>query len=396
MRTDRNRIARRSVEVLAAVAGVVLVVAGCSSTHGKSASDASSGSAKSAAVTIDLTPAGCTPKPAKVPAGQVDFTVANKDASKVSEAELRTSDLSKILGEQENLSPGLSGGFSLTVQPGSYVINCPGATRQHWTFTVTGKQSGSSWQDVPQLATAVQAYGNYVDANVADLVTHTQAFCAAINSGKLDQAQVLYPKARIYYERIEPVAEVWGSLDTQIDGRWENPVTVKSQFVGFHRIEQLLWQDHTLAGAPKLCAGLVLNEKQLKNLVYSAQYNPLEMASGSTDLINEAATSKITGEEERYSNTDLIVFQANMDAAMAVVSLLQPYLQHKDPSLLAEIRQRDNAVNAQLVKFKASPGYDGTGYVDYSSVHTAQRRELSGVVNAFAETLSKLSAEVGS
>ena len=396
MRTDRNRIARRGIEVLAAVAGVVLVAAGCSSTKGKSASDASSGSAKPAAVTIDLTPAGCTPKPAKVPAGQVDFTVANKDASKVSEAELRTSDLSKILGEQENLSPGLSGGFSLTVQPGSYVINCPGATRQHWTFTVTGKQSGSSWQDVPQLATAVQAYGNYVDANVADLVTHTQAFCTAIDAGKLDQAQVLYPRARIYYERIEPVAEVWGSLDTQIDGRWENPVTVKSQFVGFHRIEQLLWQDHTLAGAPKLCAGLVVNEKQLKNLVYSAQYNPLEMVSGSTDLINEAATSKITGEEERYSNTDLIVFQANMDAAMAVVSLLQPYLQHKDPSLLAEIRQRDNAVNAQLVKFKASPGYDGTGYVDYSAVHTAQRRQLSGVVNAFAETLSKLSAEVGS
>ena len=276
------------------------------------------------------------------------------------------------------------------------MINCPGATTQHWTFTVTGKQSGSSWQDVPQLATAVQAYGNYVDANVADLVTHTQAFCKAIEAGKLGQAQVLYPKARIYYERIEPVAEVWGSLDTQIDGRWENPVTVKSQFVGFHRIEQLLWQDHTLAGAPKLCAGLVLNEQQLKNLVYSAQYNPLEMASGSTDLINEAATSKITGEEERYSNTDLIVFQANVDAAMAVVSLLQPYLQHKDPSLLAEIepaRQRGECPAGQV---QGHPGYDDTGYVDYSSVHTAQRRELSGVVNAFAETLSKLSAQVGS
>ncbi len=56
----------------------------------------------------------------------------------VSEAELRTSDLSKILGEQENLTPGLSGGFSLDIQPGSYTINCPGATQQHWTFTVTG------------------------------------------------------------------------------------------------------------------------------------------------------------------------------------------------------------------------------------------------------------------
>ena len=54
------------------------------------------------------------------------------------------------------------------------------------------------------------------------------------------------------------------------------------------------------------------------------------MASGATDLINEAATSKISGEEERYSNTDLPVFQANVDGAMEVVGLLTPYLQHKD------------------------------------------------------------------
>jgi hypothetical protein len=117
-------------------------------------------------------------------------------------------------------------------------------------------------------------------------------------------------------KRIEPVAEVWGSLDTSIDGRWENPVTVKSQFTGFHRIEQMLWQDNSLNGAAAMCSGLVKNEQQLLTLVSKAQYNPLEMASGATDLINEAGTSKISGEEERYSNTDLPVFAANVEASM--------------------------------------------------------------------------------
>jgi iron uptake system component EfeO len=396
MRTVRSRVTRRAVEVLAAAASVAVLAAGCSSTHGKTASDASKGTAKPAVVTIDLTPGGCAPRPAKAPAGQIDFSVANKGAGKVSEAELRTSDLSKILGEQENLSPGLSGGFTLEVEPGRYVINCPGASRPHWTFTVTGKQSGSDWQDNPQLSGAVQSYAQYVDANVADLVSHTRAFCKAIDAGNLSQSRVLYAKARVYYERIEPVAEIWGSLDTQIDGRWENPVTVKSQFIGFHRIEQLLWQDKTLAGAPTLCSGLVKNEKQLLGLVESAQYNPLEMASGSTDLINEAATSKISGEEERYSQTDLPDFQANVAGALAVVQLFQPYLQHKDPALLTQIRQRNNAVTAQLAKFKSVPGYDDTGYVDYSTVKTPQRRQLSAVVNALAEVLSKLSVQVGS
>ena len=128
----------------------------------------------------------------------------------------------------------------------------------------------------------------------------------------------------------------------------------------------------------------------------SAQYNPLEMASGATDLINEAATSKITGEEERYSNTDLPVFQANVDGAMEVVGLLRPYLQHKDPGLLSQIRQRDAAVADLLARDKASPGYDGTGYVEYSTVLDPQRRQLATAVNALAESLSKLSLQVSS
>jgi iron uptake system component EfeO len=349
---------------------------------------------KTSTVTIDLTAQGCAPKPAKIPAGPVDFNVTNSGAGSVSEAELRTADLAHILGEQENLTPGLSGGFSLTLQPGTYKVSCPGASQPHWTFTVTGKATGSSWQSSPQLAAAVQGYSGYVHQNTAGLVSHTQAFCQAIDAGNMNQAKVLYPQARAYYERIEPVAEVWGSLDTQIDGRWENPVTVASQFIGFHKLEQLMWQDKTLTGAPKLCAGLVKNEQQLLTLVSKAQYNPLEMASGATDLINEAATGKISGEEERYSDTDLPVFAANMEAAMEIVSLLQPYLQHQDPGALAQIKQRNAVVTALLAHYKASPGYDGTGYVDYSTVTTAERRQLSAAVNALAEALSKLSAQV--
>jgi iron uptake system component EfeO len=171
-------------------------------------------------------------------------------------------------------------------------------------------------------------------------------------------------------------------------------VTVKSQFIGFHRIEQLLWADSTLHGAAALCAGLVHHEQQLLTLVRKAQYNPLEMASGATDLINEAATSKISGEEERYSNTDLPVFEANVQGAMEVVSLLTPYLKHKDPSLLATIKDRDAAIYQQLAKYRARPGYDDTGYVEYSTVLDAQRRQLSTAVNALAEALSKLSVQV--
>jgi iron uptake system component EfeO len=389
------------VTALAAAAGLALLASACSSSNVSGSGSNASGSGGSAAgpgqartVTIDLTPQGCAPRPARIPAGEVDFNVANKGADAVSEAELRTSDLAKILGEQENLTPGLSGGFSLTIQPGSYKISCPGAAQPHWTLTVTGNATGPAWQSNPQLAAAVAGYSSYVSQSTASMVTHTRALCRAIEAGNMTQAKLLYPRARIYYERIEPVAEIWGSLDTSIDGRWENPVTVPSQFTGFHKIEQLLWEDNTLAGAAKQCTELVRNQKQLLQLVRKAQYNPLEMANGATELINEAATSKISGEEERYSNTDLPVFQANVDGAMKIVALLRPYLQDKDPGLLSLIQQRDAAVAKQLAKYQASPGYDGTGYVMYSTVLDPQRRQLATAVNALAEALSKTSVQV--
>jgi iron uptake system component EfeO len=383
--TIRGRAAASATLVATAV-----LLSACASSPSTPKSTAS-GDSRQSTVNVALTPAGCAPKPASVQAGQVTVNVSNKDAGEVSEAELRTSDLSHILGEQENLTPGLSGGFSLTLQPGKYVFNCPGASRMHWTFTVKGRTTGQSWNRNPALVSSVDQYRKYVNDNVAKLVSSSRQMCSAISTGSLSAAELAYPKARVYYERIEPVAEIWGALDTNIDGRWDNPVTVKSQFIGFHRIEQIMWENNTLAGAAKLCAGLVDNERQLLTLVRAASYNPLEMASGAADLINEAGTAKVTGEEERYSNTDLVVLSANVDGAQEVVNLMRPYLKTKDPSLLKQIDMTDAAATSVVSEFKATPGYDATGYVEYSTVLDADRVKLSRVLAVYHRALSKLS-----
>jgi iron uptake system component EfeO len=387
-------VQRRLLLPLPMLLATAALVSACGSSS--SSGTASSGNAGSASSTVNiaLTPAGCVPRPAKVPAGQLTVNVSNKDAGAVSEAELRTSDLSHILGEQENLTPGLSGGFSLEIQPGHYVINCPGASQMHWSFTVSGKATGANWNKNPVLVNGVSQYSKYVDLNVAKLVSSSQTMCRAIGTGNLTAAELAYPKSRVYYERIEPVAEIWGALDTDIDGRWDNPVTVASQFIGFHRIEQLMWDSDTLAGTAQLCAGLVHHEQQLLSLVRAATYNPLEMASGAADLINEAGTAKVTGEEERYSNTDLVVLQANVVGAQEVVNLLRPYLKTHDQKLLAQIDATDAAAEREVSRFTATPGYDDTGYVEYSTVLNGDREKLSQVLGAYEKSLDKLSLVV--
>ncbi|MEJ0014499.1 MAG: imelysin family protein [Actinomycetota bacterium] len=113
------------------------------------------------------------------------------------------------------------------------------------------------------------------------------------------------------------------------------------------------------------------------------------MVAGATDLVNEAATAKVSGEEERYSNTDLPVLQANLDAANEVVILLKPYFKAKEANLLTSLQSAYTKATSVVNTFKATPGYDSTGYVEYSTVLDAGKRKLSQAINAYAEILSR-------
>ena len=47
----------------------------------------------------------------------------------------------------------------------------------------------------------MSGYSSYVSQNAARLVTSTQKMCAAINAKNMTQAELLYPRARVYYEQ---------------------------------------------------------------------------------------------------------------------------------------------------------------------------------------------------
>ena len=59
--------------------------------------------------------------------------------------------------------------------------------------------------------------------------------------------------------------------------------------------------------------------------------SPLQLANGAKELLDEVASGKITGEEDRYSHTDLWDFNANVDGSKAAVAALRPALEKRDP-----------------------------------------------------------------
>ena len=391
-----RRLTAVALAVTVSATGLLLTACGSSSSKTSTpAAGASTGASQAdakgpAAVAITITDQGCAPSPAKIPAGAVKFTVTNKNSGKVTEAELQ--DHGKMLGEKENLTPGLSGDFSLTLTAGTYQVYCPGAGTDSTDFTVTGS-TAHSWKDDPQLVAATTQYATWIDGEVAKLVPSTKAFTDAVRAGDIDKAKLLYGAARVHYEAVEPTAEIWGDLDARIDGRIDDAAT-PADFTGFHRLEQALWTTKSLKGMTPIANQLDTDVNSLYTQVKTVAYQPAEIANGATDLVNEIQTSKVTGEEERYSHIDLLDFKGNLEGANEAVQVLLPVLQKKDPELVTTIAQRYTATATLLAKYAATPGYENSGYVDYTKVTKDQRRELSAAVDAYAEAVSKVAGQV--
>ncbi|MEN0014988.1 MAG: EfeM/EfeO family lipoprotein, partial [Solirubrobacteraceae bacterium] len=107
------------------------------------------------------------------------------------------------------------------------------------------------------------------------------------------------------------------------------------------------------------------------------------------ELLGEVSKSKITGEEDRYSHTDLTDFQANVDGAKEAFTAVHGILGTRDAALTTQIDDAFTAVYAALKPFQR-----GDGYVTYTDLTAADKRTLSQTIDRLAEPLSKVPALV--
>ena len=237
-------------------------------------------------------------------------------------------------------------------------------------------------------ADSVATYRAYIEMNTDLLVTRTKAFAAAVESGKLAEAKTLYAPAREPYEAIEPVAETFGDLDPEIDSRI-NDVPAGGTFTGFHRIEEALWSKNSTAGMTPIARKLVTDVTQLQALVKTVDLDPATIANGAVGLLNEVSASKITGEEDRYSHTDLWDLEANVIGAQAAWTAIKPLVVSRAPDLATTIDQGFSAVLDALQPFQK-----GDGYVLFTTLTPTDTQTLSQLIDALADPLSQVAAIV--
>jgi iron uptake system component EfeO len=354
-------------------------IAGCGSAHGSSGDT----------VAVTATDSGCRAAFTTLTAGTTTFAVTNA-GNQVTEFYVYGPG-EAVKGEVENIGPGVTRQLTVELPAGSYQGACKPGMRGDGirvAFTVGG--SAAPLADDPALREATERYRSYVVTEATALLSGTTSFVTAVKAGEVNRARALYPVARTHWERIEPVAEKFGDLDAAIDAR-ENDVPAGAEFTGFHRLERELWAVRPRLGAATdaLADRLLADVRQVVAHARTVKPSPLDLANGSKELLDEVARTKLTGEEDRYSHTDLWDIAANVDGARAAIDALHATLAKRDPQLLEKLETRFDAVRALLDRYRV-----GDGYRPHTTLTRTQVKELADAVNALAEPISRVGAVV--
>jgi iron uptake system component EfeO len=380
------RPARLTVLTAVTAVAALTAVTGCAQKGDK---------AGDGAIQVTASDTACEVSQKEFPAGKVTIEVENKGA-KVTEVYVLFPD-DRIVAERENIGPGTKATITAEIKAGPYAMVCkPGMKGDGIRQDVKATGNGGGDKRSPEQDAAVAAYRKYVQEQADETLPKAQAFADAVKAGDLELAKKLYAPSRIGWERTEPVAESFGDIDPKVDVRedgLEAGQDPAKDWTGWHRLEKALFQDGKIGDEEKKLADTLMTDlAEWQKKVGEAEITPTSMANGAKELLDEVATGKVTGEEERYSHTDLVDFKGNLEGALKSYELLKPVAAKNDAELTKQLDTQFAALSALLDKYRADK--NGYEFTSYDKVGEAERKELSDGVNALAEPLSKLAAAV--
>ncbi|CRZ18451.1 iron uptake system protein EfeO [Mycolicibacterium neworleansense] len=338
-------------------------------------------------ITVDASDTECKLSGTTATTGASTFVVTNT-GNKVTEFYVY-GEGERVMGEVENISPGLKRQLIVQLtQPGTYQTSCrPGMVGEgiRGNFEVTGEAVKIDTEG--KFKEAADSYKRYVNSQVDALVPAVEELVAAVKAKDVAKAKALYPTSRVYWERIEPVAESFpNDLDPRVDLR-EADLEPGQKWTGFHALEKQLWVTGLQPDANALGDQLIADVKELQAGVKAPDWtiDSTQIAGGAQGLLDEVAMSKISGEEDIFSHTDLWDFRANVEGSQTAVASVRPILDERDAALGKRVDERFADVEKLLEKYR-----DGDGFISYDKVTEPQRQELSRAIDALSKEVSQV------
>ncbi|WP_426783313.1 iron uptake system protein EfeO [Pseudomonas atacamensis] len=345
-------------------------------------------------IVVNIHPHSCEPNALTVPAGRASFRIVNRSERAV---EWEILDGVLVVEERENIAPGLSQVINANLQPGDYAITCGLLSNPRGTLHVTPTAaSDAAAKAKPSMVAFVgplSEFRVYLAVQSSALIKAATALNQAIASGDLAQAQALYLPARTAYQRLAPAAQRLAELDNQINARADyfEKREQDPAFVGFHRLEYALFEQRKLDDVAPIAQRLLADVTVLKQQLLAQSLPPEQLVSILVRNLNSLAEVRAgSGEEERYSHSDLNGFAANAQTARKVVDLLRPMLSKSAADVLANVDQAMSDFDNQLNAFKSADGY-----VSYDAVTAAQRQQIATKAKALATSMDGIDPALG-
>jgi iron uptake system component EfeO len=344
------------------------------------------------AIVVTLSDAGCSRSHLDVTPGPVSFEALPGGTGKVSE--MRLSDSSNlVLAEAAHVVRPARGRFSLDLAAGEYTLTCPGGETEEGSLTVSGSATAAKLSAGVQsmLTQATSAYGSYVASEAVALNAGTRLLAAALIAGETARAKELLAPVRSHYQSIEPAAGVFAKLADEID-QTVGAGGQQSGLIGFHRVEQVLWQTNGTTGTANVSSLLLQDVETLMRRLQTLQLQPAQLANNAAALVREIAGGKLGGQEDRYSHGDLSDLNANLSGARKAFALLVPALHQMGQSGPAQqIETGFAALARELSAYRRSTPL---GFVPFNRLDTSARRRLASRAEALYEPLAHVAALV--
>jgi iron uptake system component EfeO len=234
----------------------------------------------------------------------------------------------------------------------------------------------------------VKSYEQWVIGQLPTLQTDVMALDTNVRVGDLAAARSQWLVAHLDYERLGAAYGAFGDADGAINGTTDGlPDGVNDAgFIGFHRIEYLLWHGASGSHIVSYTSQLATDVAKLQADFANAEIGTLDLGLRAHEIMENAVQFEATGRTDYGSGSNLATIDANIDGTRTVLALLKPVLDTRIATM--NIVQNWLDRTQTLLQSQRSD----VGWLPLSALSPSVRRTVNADLSELTEQLAPIAA----
>jgi iron uptake system component EfeO len=237
---------------------------------------------------------------------------------------------------------------------------------------------------------AIRAYQHEVVQKLKTSQQYVDNIAKAAKAGQLQTAKQNYILAHQSYEQVRTIIRLFANADETINSRADYYLEGVNDpaFVGFHRLEYDLFAHKNLTEAHIQAVDLHYKLGDLHKRVANDELDIAKIIQSSADFTEMILTTKLMGQENQYSHSDLADIQANIQGSAQIIRHLTPFIPAKQYSSINQsYQQMLNILN----KYQLSQGQ----YQTFDQLSQKDHDRLYSLISTQAQQLAELRSQLG-